>query len=230
MTAAADGTAALALGVAAPGSAAIRVAVVDDHSVVRSGLRFWLSQQPGLVFAGEADSGKGAVLLVQKEKVDVLLLDMVMPGQSGLDALAMLRAKAPSISILIFSAYPDDGYGTRLIRLGARGFISKSCKPEELVQAIRCVAAGKPYLSEALAARLREVRKCDVGAPHERLTRREFQIFLKLASGVKPAAIAVELHLSAKTVTMYRVRVINKLELATNSDLTYYAMKQGLIL
>ncbi|MDB5829293.1 MAG: DNA-binding response regulator [Variovorax sp.] len=206
----------------------IRVGFVDDHAIVRNSFRAWLSLHANFVFAGEARSGKEAIQLVQSTPIDVLVLDVMMPGMSGLDALATIRAKTPSVAILIFSAYPEERHGPKLIRHGASGFISKSCDLSELATAIRCVSQGKHYLSDQLVARIAASKQSEPPALHDHLTRREFQIFLKLAAGARPAEIAAELNLTAKTVTMYRTRVVKKLALATNSDLTYYAIKHDL--
>jgi two-component system, NarL family, invasion response regulator UvrY len=208
----------------------INIGIVDDHAIVRSGLRQFFSDYVDLRVVGEAANGREAIDLVRNTEMDVMLMDLSMPGQSGIDALAMIRAKAPDLGILILSGYPEEHYAMNLIRQGASGYLNKECDPAEIVSAIRTVALGKrhitPSVAELLALQLN--RKDDV-APHEQLSEREFQVFLKLAQGESASNIAANLSLSVKTVSTYRTRVMEKLGLASNSDLTYYALKNKLI-
>jgi two-component system, NarL family, invasion response regulator UvrY len=208
----------------------INIGIVDDHAIVRSGLRQFFSDYVDLRVVGEAANGREAIDLVRNTEMDVMLMDLSMPGQSGIDALAMIRAKAPDLGILILSGYPEEHYAMNLIRQGASGYLNKECDPAEIVSAIRTVALGKrhitPSVAELLALQLN--RKEDV-APHEQLSEREFQVFLKLAQGESASNIAANLSLSVKTVSTYRTRVMEKLGLASNSDLTYYALKNKLI-
>ena len=153
-----------------------------------------------------------------------------MPEQSGMDALGMIRAKAPDLGVLILSGYPEEHYATNLIRQGASGFLNKECEPDEIVTAIRTIATGKRYISASVADLLaQQLGKSGDGLPHEQLSEREFQVFLKLAKGVTASDIAEELSLSVKTVSTYRTRLMEKMNLNTNSDLTYYALKNRLI-
>jgi len=179
---------------------------------------------------GEAASGREAIDLVRNTEMDVLLMDLSMPGQTGIDVLAMIRAKAPDLGILILSGYPEEHYAMNLIRQGASGYLNKECDPMEIVNAIRTVSMGRRYITPAVAELLAQQinRKGDAPA-HEQLSEREFQVFLKLAKGETAGDIANTLSLSVKTVSTYRTRLMEKLNLASNSDLTYYALKNKLI-
>lgn len=208
----------------------IRVAIVDDHAIVRAGLRQYLSEQTDLSIAGEAVNGKEAFELVRTGTVDVLLMDLSMPDQSGVDVLLALKARHPELPILILSAFPETHYATTLLRQGASGYLSKECDPDDIVQAIRTVAGGRKYITPVVAQLLAE----EISAPndrpaHEQLSERELQVFLRLAQGGTVGQVAETLSLSVKTVSTYRTRVLEKLKVQTNSDLTYYALKNGLI-
>ncbi len=208
----------------------IKVGIVDDHAIVRTGLRQFFADHVDLRVAGEAASGREAIDLVRNEEVDVLIMDLSMPGQSGIDALAMLRAKAPDMGILILSGYPEAHYAVQLIRQGASGYLNKDCEPLEIVEAVRTIALGKRYITPAVADLLaQQLGKKGSAAPHEELSDREFQVFLKLAKGETASRIAEELSLSVKTVSTYRTRLMEKMGLSSNSDLTYYALKNKLI-
>ena len=208
----------------------INVGIVDDHAIVRSGLRQFLSEHVDLRVVGEAANGREAIDLIRNAEVDVLLMDLAMPGQSGLDALAMLRAKAPEMGILILSGYPEEHYAISMIRQGASGYLNKECDPKEIVEAIRTIALGRRYVTPGVAELLaQQLNRKDDAPVHEQLSEREFQVFLKLARGETAGDIAKSLSLSVKTVSTYRTRLMEKIGLASNSDLTYYALKNRLI-
>ena len=208
----------------------IKVGIVDDHAIVRAGLRQFFSEQVDLRVVGEAASGREAIDLVRQQELDVLVMDLSMPEQSGMDALGMIRAKAPDLGVLILSGYPEEHYATNLIRQGASGFLNKECEPDEIVTAIRTIATGKRYISASVADLLaQQLGKSGDGLPHEQLSQREFQVFLKLAKGQTAGDIAEALSLSVKTVSTYRTRLMEKMGLSSNSDLTYYALKNRLI-
>jgi len=208
----------------------INVGIVDDHAIVRSGLRQYLSEHVDLRVVGEAANGREAIDLVRNAEVHVLVMDLAMPGQSGLDALAMLRAKAPRMGILILSGYPEEHYAISMIRQGASGYLNKECDPAEILEAIRTIAMGRRYVTPAVADLLaQQLNRKDDAAPHEQLSEREFQVFLKLARGETAGDIARSLSLSVKTVSTYRTRLMEKMGLSSNSDLTYYALKNRLI-
>ena len=209
----------------------IRVVIADDHVIVRSGLRQYFADQVDLKVTGEAANGREALDLVRKGEVDVLLLDLSMPDQSGIDALAAIKARAPELPVLILSGFPEEHYATTLLRHGASGYLNKECDPEEIVKAIRTVFRGRKYITPAVAEMLADglgggnVDKL----PHEQLSERELQVFLRLAKGETIGHMADSMSLSVKTVSTYRTRVMEKMKLASNSDLTYYALKNGLI-
>jgi len=208
----------------------IKIGIVDDHAVVREGLKALFSGFVEFRVAGEASSGREAIDLVRTTELDVLLMDLSMPGQSGIDALGMIRAKAPDLGILVLSAYPEEHYAVNLIRQGASGYLNKDCEPEEIANAIRTVALGRRYISPSVAELLAgQLERKDNAPPHKHLSEREFQVFLKLAKGESVGAIGEALSLSVKTISTYRTRLMEKMNLSTNSDLTYYAIKTQLI-
>jgi two-component system invasion response regulator UvrY len=208
----------------------IRVGLVDDHPIVREALRSYLREHEGIVVAGEANCGRTAMALVRETPLDVLVLDLDMPNSSGIEAIRSIRARAPEVAVVVYSGFPPQQYAVPLMRSGASAYLSKSCSPREVVAAIRKVADGGTYITpevaDLLATQLAPVRGT---APHEGLTPRELQVFLKLAQGRRPGEVARELCLSAKTVSSHRAMVLRKLEARSNSDLTYYALKHGLL-
>ncbi len=208
----------------------IRVGIVDDHAVVRTGLKQYLSEHVNLRVTGEGSSGADALELARKNDIDVLLMDISMPDQSGVDALKAIKARFPDLSVLILSGFPEAHYAATLLRQGASGYLNKECDPEEIIQAIETVSMGRKYISQTVAALLAEGVAGGLDRPpHELLSERELQVFLRLAKGETVGNMAEALFLSVKTVSTYRTRVLEKLKLASNSDLTYYAMTNGLI-
>lgn len=213
-----------------PPQTMIRIAIVDDHAMVRAGLRQFFSDQPDFTVVGEAANGREALDIVRKGGVDVMLMDIAMPGQSGVDALAAIRARAPDLPVLILSGFAEEHYATTLLRQGASGYLNKDCDPEEIVKAIRTVCRGRKYITAGVAERLAEGLSGGGDQPlHEQLSERELQVFLRLAKGESVGHMAESMSLSVKTVSTYRTRVMEKMHLASNSDLTYYALKNGLI-
>ena len=208
----------------------IRVGIVDDHAIVRSGLRQFLAEHVDLRVTGEANNGREALELARAGEVDVMLMDISMPDQSGVDALQSIKARFPDLAILILSGFPEAHYATTLLRQGASGYLNKECEPEEIVNAIRTVFRGRRYISPAVAELLADNAAGGIErAGHELLSERELQVFLRLAKGETIGNMAQAMFLSVKTVSTYRTRVLEKLKLASNSDLTYYALKNGLI-
>lgn len=210
----------------------IRILVADDHRIVRAGIAQFIADEADMVVAAEAASGDEVLALVRRESFDVVLLDISMPDKSGIDTLRILRQSQPDLPVLMLSGYPEEHYAVNLLRAGASGYIAKDADPAEMIRAIRVVARGKRYLSETAA----ELVSAELTRPegsarplHETLSVREFQIFRKLAAGQSPTAIGEELHLSVKTVSTYRARVLEKMNLQNNADLTYYAVKHGLL-
>jgi DNA-binding NarL/FixJ family response regulator len=208
----------------------IRIAIVDDHAMVRAGLRQFFADQVDFQVVAEAGTGREAVDIVRKGEVDVIVMDIAMPDQSGVDALAAIKARAPDLPVLILSGFPEAHYATTMLRMGASGYLNKECDPDEIANAIRIVAGGRRYITPAVAEMLADnmVGGAD-RPPHEGLSERELAVFLRLAKGESVGHVAELMFLSAKTVSTYRTRVLAKLGLATNSELTYYALKHGLI-
>ena len=209
----------------------IRIGIVDDHAIVRSGLRQFLGENVDLRVTGEAGNGREALELARGGEVDVLLMDISMPGQSGVDALSAIKTRFPDLPVLILSGFPETHYATTLLRQGASGYLNKECDPEEIANAIRTVARGRRYISPTVAELLADgVAGGASDRPlHESLSERELQVFLRLAKGETVGDMAKAMFLSVKTVSTYRTRVLEKIKLETNSDLTYYALKNGLI-
>jgi two-component system, NarL family, invasion response regulator UvrY len=208
----------------------IRIAIVDDHATVRAGLRQFFAEQSDFAIAGEAASGREALDIVRAGQVDVVVMDIAMPDQSGVDVLAAIKARAPDLPVLILSSYAEAHYATTLLRQGASGYLNKDCDPEEIVKAIRTLRRGRKYISAGTAERLAD-EVTGVGALplHEQLSGRELQVFLRLARGETVGHMAEGMSLSVKTISTYRTRVMEKMHLSSNSDLTYYALKNGLI-
>ncbi|MBA4195025.1 MAG: DNA-binding response regulator [Comamonadaceae bacterium] len=208
----------------------IQIAIVDDHAIVRTGLRQFLGEQVDLRVTGEAANGREALELVRQVPVDVLLMDLSMPGQGGVEALQAIKARHPDLPVLILSGFPASQYAPALLSQGASGYLNKECDPQEIVDAIRVVARGRRYLGPEVAELLAGRALGDAGQPpHEALSERELQVFLRLARGETVGGIAESMHLSVKTVSTYRTRVLTKLGLGGNSELTYYAVRNGLI-
>jgi DNA-binding NarL/FixJ family response regulator len=211
-------------------SSIIKIGIVDDHAIVRAGLKQFLSEMVDMRVVGEASTGREAIDLVRTTEMDAIIMDLSMPGQSGIDALAMIRAKAPDVGILILSGYPEEQYAVNLIKQGASGYLNKECEPMEIVNAIRTIALGRRYISPSVAELIaQQLDRKDGSAAHDLLSEREFQVFLKLAKGETAGEIANALSLSVKTVSTYRTRLMEKMGLTSNSDLTYYALKNKLI-
>jgi DNA-binding NarL/FixJ family response regulator len=209
---------------------AIRVGIADDHPITRTALRCFLDEHDDIRVIAEACSGREAIDLVRTQALDVLLLDLDMPGQSGIDALTMIKAKAEHVGVLVLSGYPEHQYAVPLIRNGASGYLNKACEPSEICTAIRRVAQGGRYITPVVAELLAtQVITPTPGGLHEQLSARELQVFLKLAQGCTAGQVAAELSLSAKTVSTYRARLMRKLDARSNSDLTYYALKHRLL-
>ena len=208
----------------------IKIVIVDDHAIVRAGLRQFLTEQSDLEVVGEAANGREALDLVRKGGIDVILMDLSMPDQNGVDALAAIKARAPELPVLILSGYPEAHYATNLLRQGASGYLNKECDPQEIVTAVRTVSRGRKYITPTVAELLADQLNSGADRPlHEQLSEREFQVFLRLSQGETIGVIADSLSLSVKTVSTYRTRIMEKMSLESNSDLTYYALKNGLI-
>jgi DNA-binding NarL/FixJ family response regulator len=208
----------------------INVVVVDDHAVVREGLKRIIAENPGMTVSGEAADGYEALEVLKKHPCDVVLLDITMPNKSGLDVLKELHADSPRLPVLVLSMHPEDQYAVRVLRAGAAGYVTKESAPAKLVQAIRKVVRGGKYVSPALAEKLvYDLGNAADKAPHEILSDREYQVLCMIASGKTVTNIAEELSLSVKTISTYRVRILEKLKMNNNAEMTRYAIKEGLV-
>ncbi len=208
----------------------IKVCVVDDHAVVREGLKRIISENPGMAVTAEAGDGHEALRIIQSEPCDVVLLDVTMPNKSGLDVLKQLHLDRPKLPVLVLSMHAEDQYAVRVLRAGAAGYLTKESAPAKLVQAIRKVVRGGKYVSATLAEKLvYDLDSNSSKAPHEVLSDREYQVLCLIASGKTVTTIAEELALSVKTISTYRVRILEKLNMKNNAELTRYAIKEGLV-
>ncbi len=207
-----------------------QILLVDDHSIVRDGLRNLIALEKDLEVTGEACSGAEAIRMVREQRFDAMVLDISMPDKNGVDTLHELKNVAPELPVLVLSGYAEDQYALNLMRSGCKGYLSKNADSDEIIHAIRTVAGGKRYISAELAELMtQELSHPSEKQLHETLSDREFQVFIKLASGQTPTAIADELFISIKTVSTYRSRILEKMAMKSNADLTYYAIKYGLL-
>jgi two-component system invasion response regulator UvrY len=208
----------------------IRVLIADDHAIVREGLKQILADTANIVVEGEADNGLSAVQLVRGCDSNVLLLDISMPDRSGIEVLKQIRKEKPALAVLMLSMHREDQYAVRALKAGASGYLNKQSAPAELVNAIRQVASGRKYISPELAQQLaNQVSDDRDEVLHESLSDREFQTLTMIASGMAVSDIAAELTLSVKTVSMYRSRLLAKMRLRHNAELTHYAIKHKLV-
>lgn len=208
----------------------IKVCVVDDHAVVREGLKRIIAENPGMAVTAEAGDGHEALKVIQSEPCDVVLLDITMPNKNGLDVLKQLHSESPRLPVLVLSMHAEDQYAVRVLRAGAAGYLTKESAPAKLVQAIRKVVRGGKYVSPTLAEKLVFDLDSDATkAPHQILSDREYQVLCMIASGKTVTQIANELTLSVKTISTYRVRILEKLSMKNNAELTRYAIKEGLV-
>jgi two-component system, NarL family, invasion response regulator UvrY len=207
----------------------IKVLVADDHPVVRRGLVDIVTRGLGQAACGEAADSSQVLESVQRETWDLLILDVSMPGRSGLDILADLKRMRPKLPVLVLSVHSEEQYGKRALRAGASGYLGKETAPEELIGAIRHVLAGRRYLSPALAEKL-AVNSLEEGdrPPHEKLSDREFEVLRMIGSGKTTSQIAAELHLSVTTVSTYRARILEKMKMKTTAELMHYAVTNHL--
>ncbi len=208
----------------------IRVILCDDHALIRRGVRDTLCDAPDIEVVGEAGDYGELRELLRRATCDVLVLDINLPGRSGLDVLHVLKDESLPMRVLVLSMFPEDQYAIRALRAGAFGYVNKGGDPSQIVTAVRTVAQGRKYVTPEMAQMLVEsLTTPNVENPHERLSDRELQTLVLIASGKRLSDIAVELMLSPKTVSVYRARVLEKLGLANNSEMTVYAIRHGLV-
>jgi DNA-binding NarL/FixJ family response regulator len=205
-----------------------RVLLVDDHVVVRKGLRLILEDRFGDIEISEASNGDEA-LAALGEPYDAVILDLSMPGRSGIELLVEIKHRFPELPVLIMSLYAEEQFAVRALRAGASGYLTKSAAPEQLAAAFERILHGGRYISEAVAERLAAGASGATGAPHERLSDREFEVMRGIASGETVSEIAARMHLSVKTVSTYRARLLEKMGMENNAELTRYAIQNGLV-
>jgi len=207
-----------------------RILIVDDHAIVREGLKQILAEVDDIEVAGEADCSSRALQMARREPWDLVLMDISMPDRNGLETLELLKKEHPGIKVLMLSMHRETQYAVRALKTGAAGYLNKQSAPDQLIGAIRLVASGKKYISPEVAQELAsQVSGERDGLPHEGLSNREYQTLCMIASGLPVSAIADQLALSVKTISMYRARLLKKMQLKNNAELTHYAIKQGLL-
>jgi two-component system, NarL family, invasion response regulator UvrY len=209
----------------------IRILIVDDHAILRAGVREMLADEEDLQVVGEAGSAEETLQLLNNgTEVDVVILDVTLPGQSGIDLLKTLRRDRPDLQILVLSMHPERSFAVRLMRAGANGYVPKMIVPEELVRAVRAVGSGRRYITPIVAELLASEAASEEDGPlHNRLSERELQVFTRIARGVSPAVMANELGLSVKTVSTYRARILEKMGMRSNAEIAAYAVRNQLV-
>ncbi len=208
----------------------INVLIADDHAILRAGLRQVLSETEDIHVIAEASTANDAIKLCRTHPADVMLLDITLPDRSGIEALQYIKKDNPQISVLMLSMHREDQYALRALKAGASGYLCKQSASDELVDAIRLVAKGKKYISEAVAELLADQVSGDSEKPlHEMLSNREYETLLMIASGQSVSEIADKLSLSVKTISMYRTRILEKMHFKHNAELTHYAIKNNLV-
>ncbi len=209
----------------------VDILVVDDHAVVRAGVRYFVADMPDMRIASEAATAQEAMRLIRAKKFDIVLLDIAMPDKSGVEVLKQIKREQPELPVLMLSMHPENRYAVQILRSGASGYVQKEALATELVSAIHTIMKGHKYISPAVAELLTaDPASTDTQKPlHELLSTREYQIFCRLGQGEGVSRIADELCLSVKTVSTYRSRVLEKMHMQNNADIIYYAIKQNLI-
>jgi len=207
-----------------------RLLIVDDHAVVREGLRRIVEDDPCIDVAAEAPTGEEALDLIKSDDFDVVLLDISLPGVGGLEVLRRIKDRRPKLPVLMLSIHDEEAYAIRTLKMGASGYMTKNSAPEELVAALQIVARGGRYVSPSFAGRLADIMSGDVeDEPFDTLSDRECQVMVKLAEGASVSEIAGELYLSPKTITTYRTRILTKMDMKNNAQLAAYAVRHGIL-
>jgi two-component system invasion response regulator UvrY len=206
-----------------------RILIADDHAVVRRGLKQIVAETPDIVIADEATNGREVLDKIRNGDFDEVLLDIAMPDKDGMDVLNQIKYERPELPVLILSMYPEEQFAVRALRAGASGYLTKESAPDELVTAIRRVSAGGKYVSSALAEKLASLLQNIERPPHESLSDREYKVMCLIASGKTVTEIAGELSLSIKTISTYRARVLGKMKMRNNAELTHYAIRNHLV-
>jgi two-component system, NarL family, invasion response regulator UvrY len=207
-----------------------RILIADDHPIVRRGLKQILAEEPDFSQVGEAQSAREVHQQIRESRWDILILDINLPDQSGLEVLREVREQKPNLPVLILSMHPEDQFATRVLKSGASGYLTKDSAPDELIKAVRKILSGGRYISASLAEQLAaSLSGASPESPHQTLTDREFQVLCLIASGKTVSEIAAHLDLSVKTISTYRTRLLEKMNLKTNAELTSYAVRHGLV-
>jgi len=208
----------------------MKILIADDHAVVREGLKQILSESSEMVVTAEASTGPEVLEEIGKDDFDLVVLDIAMPGRGGLDILKEIKNKKPRLPVLILSMYPEEQYAVRVLKAGASGYMTKESAPHELVKAIQQISKGKKYVSPSLAEKLALDLEITTGRPlHESLSDREYQVMCMIASGKTLKEIAEQLSLSIKTISTYRSRILEKMNMKSNAELTHHAIKNRLV-
>ena len=207
-----------------------RVLVVDDHAIVRAGLKQVINSDSAFIVSAEAGNASQAIQHFRGGGIDLVLLDISLPDRDGIELLKQIKQLIPAPKVLICCLHPEATYAVRALRAGAAGYIRKQCAPDELLDALHQIAAGRKYISSELAQQLAEQVDQDIAAPlHQRLSDREYQTLLKLAAGMTVTEIATQLALSAKTISMYRTRLLQKMQMRNNAELMHYLVRHQLL-
>jgi two-component system, NarL family, invasion response regulator UvrY len=206
-----------------------RVLLVDDHEVVRKGLRAILEDRLAPIEVAEAGDGDAALAKLDEQTFDAAVLDLSMPGRSGIDLLSEVKHRHPKLPVLILSLHAEEQFALRALRAGASGYVTKAAAADQLVAAFEKIVRGGRYITDTLAERIATTAGDGSGAPHDRLSDREFEVMRGIASGETVGEIAVRMHLSVKTVSTYRTRLLDKMHMSSNAELTRYALENGLV-
>lgn len=208
----------------------IKIVIADDHSFLRMGIKKTINDEIDLKIVGEATNAAEAITVIRETEADVAIIDISMPGKSGLDILKDLKSQKIKVKVLILSMHPEDRFAIRALKSGAAGYLTKESAPDELVKAIRTILTGRKYVSSELAEKLADLLSGDSDKqPHEQLSDREYDVFMMIASGMKAQEIAEKLSISVHTVNTYRARILEKMNLGSNVELTHYALHNKLI-
>jgi two-component system invasion response regulator UvrY len=208
----------------------IRILIADDHFIVRQGLKQVISDTPDLQIENEACDGQEVLSYIRKNDYDIVILDISMPGRNGIEVLKEIKTIKPNIEVLILSMHPEEQFAIRALRAGAAGYLTKKSISQEIVSAIRTISSGRKYVSPSVAQTLAfEIEEDTQKAPHETLSDREYQVMCLIASGKAVSEIADELALSVQSISTYRSRLLEKMKLRNNAEITHYAIKNGLV-
>jgi two-component system, NarL family, invasion response regulator UvrY len=203
----------------------LKVCIVDDHPIVRQGLRQILAEAQDMTIVSELATGLEVLESIKKDPCDIVVMDITLPGMNGIDVLKQIKREKPGIPVLMLSIHPEDEYAVRALKAGAAGYLTKGSAPNELLNAIRTVSTGSKYITSALAEELISDIQGGGKQPHEQLSNREYEIMCMIASGKRIKEIASELMISTKTVSTYRTRILEKMKMVSNAEITRYVLE-----